>query len=772
MSPTKLSQSPLASQSLLETLQSSPHQFLQPSAVLHTAVLQAVKEYLDPLAQNVSSSQGQRLQRERKTRKRKRSQRYVDGEQGKEKVLKIRKIALADFAVEQVWEQARRVLDAAGNEALLELANIAAQEGLRGKGADVAHGDGANGWSDASSDDSDEGDDDEIEDSDPEEVADNDFDGLDDEAGGVEFLVSEEEDLGAVDGVSKGHDGHGDVEDDASEDSDDQRVPRLTTDKFGLNDGFFSIDDFNKGTQFLEIQDARGDPDDGAASDEEDVDWDVDPLNPTSAVPQKSKALGLEGAGSRRNYESEAGAEDGTEELSDLDDDDEEAGPTFGNMALTGAEEDSDDELSLEEDGLNGDMYDTNGLGDTSNIMYADFFAAPARAKRSKNKRGRPNPHNFPTQNMNAGGSNLHIVEKPSRDEDTQRTIARVHRDLFSESSESEPDDSQEAQNFDTGDPKERRSTHERRQAALQQEIRKLEQELVSKRDWQLAGEARATDRPQNALLEEDLDFERVGKPVPVITAEVSEDIEALIKRRIVAREFDEVVRRRPDSLNASVRRGKLDDYELSEQRSKQGLAELYEEQHLRRTDPNFVEVKDEKLKKEHGEIERLWKDVAAKLDALSSWHYRPKPQAPQLEVRVDAPTLTMEEARPTAGSSVAGASALAPQEVYRAGDDRREHEVLGTDGLPIKREELSREQKRRRRQRDKERKKKAGVNEQRRNGGLGLTQKTMDERNVIGNLKRSGVKLIGKKGQLTDVDGRDAKKTDFDAITGGAFKL
>ena len=108
-----------------------------------------------------------------------------------------------------------------------------------------------------------------------------------------------------------------------------------------------------------------------------------------------------------------------------------------------------------------------------------------------------------------------------------------------------------------------------------------------------------------NSLLEEDLDFERAGKPVPVITAEVSESIEELIKRRILAHDFQDIIRRRPDGLATGKdgRRGKL-DFELDDSKSKKGLAEEYEEEHLRRTDPNFVDVKDEKLEKEQKEIE------------------------------------------------------------------------------------------------------------------------------------------------------------------------
>jgi U3 small nucleolar RNA-associated protein MPP10 len=36
------------------------------------------------------------------------------------------------------------------------------------------------------------------------------------------------------------------------------------------------------------------------------------------------------------------------------------------------------------------------------------------------------------------------------------------------------------------------------------------------------------------------LDFERAGKPVPIVGEETREEIDALIKRRILAEEFDE----------------------------------------------------------------------------------------------------------------------------------------------------------------------------------------------------------------------------------------
>jgi U3 small nucleolar RNA-associated protein MPP10 len=82
----------------------------------------------------------------------------------------------------------------------------------------------------------------------------------------------------------------------------------------------------------------------------------------------------------------------------------------------------------------------------------------------------------------------------------------------------------------------------------------------------------------------------------------------------------------------------------------------------FRRLILRYVDKRDEKLKKEHAEIETLWKDISAKLDALSNWHYRPKPPQPSINVVADVPTISMEDARPTAGGDVGGISMLAPQ--------------------------------------------------------------------------------------------------------------
>jgi U3 small nucleolar RNA-associated protein MPP10 len=203
------------------------------------------------------------------------------------------------------------------------------------------------------------------------------------------------------------------------------------------------------------------------------------------------------------------------------------------------------------------------------------------------------------------------------------------------------------------------------------------------------------------------------------------------------------------------MRRGR---FELEDTKSGKGLAEIYEQEHLQNTDPNFVDARDEKLKKEHAEIEALWKSIRAKLDSLSSWHYRPKPAAANLEIRVDAPAIAMEDARPTAGGEVAGASMLAPQELYKPGDEKNKGEVVTKGGMPIAREEMSREQKLRRRRREKSKAKKALSNEAPKETKAGKESK--EKKAILGDLKRGGVQVIGKKGQLTDVEGKQVRET------------
>ena len=703
-------------QTLVSTLRNSSYLFLHSSPNLHAAALAIAKRYLDPLAASVSRTQEERLQELRRNKKRKRSELEDGSANG---ILRLKQVHLEGFETQQVWEQARRVLDASRNEidrSLLQLelsargrqsvaANSDAPDGIRAQVKTVRFQEDGFETSDAE-DDLDQ------PESDLESVS-QDLELLEDE------VAFNDEDIKSGNGIDV--DDGDDIEvDDVNLEIDDvldeDQAESFVPDKHGLNDGFFSIDEFNRTSEFLEQQDARGDPNDGAASDEEDIDWDAD----LHAYP-----------GLRADNENTNG-----DTLGDYNDS-EDGGPTFGNVDLnapdTPSHSDNDDDIEEAQQNSN-----------TNDIKYADFFEPPPRAL-TKSSRRRALPKTQPSPQ--------------APEDDIQRTISAVRRDLFEDDlpnpSDSEGDVSALPGSQDL-------SSHQKRQAAISAQIRQLEAANVAKRDWTLSGEARAAERPINSLLEEDLDFERVGKPVTVVTKEVSEDIEALIKRRILAREFDEVIRRRPGLVTQTpdIRRGRT---ELDDTRDKRGLGELYEEEHLRAIDPaGHPDKRDERLKKQHAEIERLWKDVSFKLDALSSFNYRPKPPELNVKVVTDAPAVRMEDARPSGVGGVGdiggGESRLAPQEVYKPGDEKVREEVVA-GGKPVGREEMTREEKLRRRRREKERIRKAGGTIQKKkteegktagSGGSKKSIKRKEERDgVMEDLKKLGVKVSGMKGDV-----------------------
>ena len=134
---------------------------------------------------------------------------------------------------------------------------------------------------------------------------------------------------------------------------------------------------------------------------------------------------------------------------------------------------------------------------------------------------------------------------------------------------------------------------------------------------------------------------------------------------------------------------------------------------------------------------------------------------------------MTLEDARPTgAGGDIGSAGLLAPQEVYTPGEAKGKSEVVTKGGAIVAREELTREEKKRRRRREKERAKKAGPQQQGDGSKTGRREsaKTKEKKEILGGLKKGGVKVIGRKGEIRDVDGQAVKEGV--AISGNRLKL
>ncbi|KAK3381291.1 U3 small nucleolar ribonucleoprotein complex, subunit Mpp10 [Podospora didyma] len=703
---------------------SNRHVFLRPSPLISTGSLQLAKETLDSLAVQVSDQQQLRLRDAGKKRKREVPHDMTD-------VLKIRKLHIDGFETGQVWQQAKKIIASALDESSRLLEELE-------EGYEVEEGTGENATLVEFGEDgfeigSDEGDsvdassasDDEA---DTEDSDDDDDDGAsisngeDTEMIGDDISAAEDDDDDEDDEEEDDEEDVEKVDEEEEEDDDNEPVAEFAEDPDGLNDGFFLLDEFNKQTQMFEAQDARADPNTDNFSDDESVDWHADPMSEGKAGKKTLHAL-----------------DDEEDDLAMDDGEDEEDAPPLGMDVDRIGEADDGDDLGL-------------GIEDANDLYYKDFFAPPQRKSKTGNQR---KPRVFPQP------------KKPD-EADIERAENDVRRDLFED--HSEHSDSEDAlSDVSAGNPKSRRSALARRQAKVAEEIRKLESELVAKRAWTLSGEAKAVDRPVNSLLEEDLDFEHVGKPIPIVTEEVSESIEALIKRRILAREFDELIRRRPDTFGNSngARRGLV---EVEDTKGKKGLAELYEEEHIKKSNPDsYVSQADEKVKADEDEIKRMWLDISAKLDSLSSWHYKPKPAAPTLNIVADVATIAMEDAQPTTAQGVAGGeSMIAPQEVYAPGKESAEQgEVIAKSGLPIARQEMTREEKLRRRRRDKERIRKAGGVD----ANNPMSKKKQAEKEAMSDLKKGGVRVINRKGEMVGLDG---KKTAEHKVTStsGSFKL
>lgn len=258
--------------------------------------------------------------------------------------------------------------------------------------------------------------------------------------------------------------------------------------------------------------------------------------------------------------------------------------------------------------------------------------------------------------------------------------------DHFDENEEMESGETKQLLDDDEDeDDGEALTSHQKRMKKLQESIADLEKENTAEKQWTLKGESSKKERPVNSLLEEDLEFDYAAKPTPVVTEETTESLEDLIKKRIVDGLWDDVERKLAPSEQAELearraarQAGKTD---LSDEKPKQSLAEVYEDEYSRQQkaadDPKAAQ-RNEALEREHGVLKHMLTDLFRKLDALSHGQYTPHAAHAELTVlgstnattedgiATTTPTATasidMEEVIPV---HVSDAQLLAPHEVY-----------------------------------------------------------------------------------------------------------
>lgn len=216
-----------------------------------------------------------------------------------------------------------------------------------------------------------------------------------------------------------------------------------------------------------------------------------------------------------------------------------------------------------------------------------------------------------------------------------------------------------------------------------QQRIRQAEQNRLAG-SWQMKGEVAGGDRPRDALLDEDLIMEHALPSAPVITESLTAKLEERLKKRILANHFDDVVRRNPrlTNIHEDARAQKIllqDKMDMEGQKSKASLVDLYEKEFLERQQKNNSSssssgkdgaVATALSAMEQDELKTLqqWKRIAQHLDALSNFHFTPKPVAADLDARVravqdQAPAISVESKGMFALSRE---KVLAPQDLFR----------------------------------------------------------------------------------------------------------
>lgn len=501
-----------------------------------------------------------------------------------------------------------------------------------------------------------------------------------------------------------------------------------------------------------EAQDAEMEEDQDDEEDDEDDELDVDMENLEENDDYVESGLEDEGLEQENELEEEDEDDEGADEEDGAESTEKDA---FGlNDGIFNLEDFQSQVLAMEQgedeepsddniDYLAGSDGQDSDPEQGDSMKFNDFFAPPKKTKKSKFKAPRRNQIEEEDEFAGFGSE--------PEDEAYEEVMDSVRKDLFADEDDKEQDDESEGL-----------SKFEKQQKEMRSIIEELESANVAPKKWEVSGEAKAKDRPQNSLIEAELDFERSAKPVPIITQDSVETLEEMIRRRIRLNEFDELSRKIPTGI-PEFQRSKLVD--VQETKSQKSLAELYEEDQVKRDNPDtYVTAEQEQQDSAHKEIKDLWQDLSRKLDTLSSWTYTPKAPKPSISIVANTAAIAMEEAQPTA---MATEATLAPQEVYRPETDGK-REVVGHSGLPVAKSEMTREE--RKRERRKHKAKRTKVLKEREETQRAKAQNKGSRADVMETLKKGNVTIIDKKGEKRDLSGK--LKKDHVAAGGSRLKL
>jgi len=328
-----------------------------------------------------------------------------------------------------------------------------------------------------------------------------------------------------------------------------------------------------------------------------------------------------------------------------------------------------------------GDDQDEDDDGDAVNVTAVTFFGQPKKPSKEylSKLKGSDSAYKRKVKNRKVSFIDEDADEVDSWN-DHDFTEGEDWRGKDSEDTEAHQEDDDNSHTINDGTPaeaekentqedivekkeSEKLSSHAIHAKKLNELTKKLEEEALAEKPWQMIGESKASQRPVNSLLDTTADFEFATKLAPIITVEHTSSIEDVIKQRILAEDWDDVVPRELPDIGLSKRNGELP--EVSQEKSKLSLGELYEREYLKKAvgyDADAAERETEEGKAKN-EMKMLFANLCSKLDALSNYHFAPRPVADEVDVKTSAtPAIAMEEVLPL---YVSDARAAAPEEIY-----------------------------------------------------------------------------------------------------------
>ena len=215
--------------------------------------------------------------------------------------------------------------------------------------------------------------------------------------------------------------------------------------------------------------------------------------------------------------------------------------------------------------------------------------------------------------------------------------------DIASEGDEDEDDEEDDEEMNEEPEFKKPRGLGElaKKLADLEDEIADIESKQIDKKHWTLTGEVSGKSRPLNSILEANIELpfgHMAGKRLDTTDKELMVDendfdpenpekpvfdIELIIKQRVADRTFDDVLRRKVETVIIDDK--PKDRHEgLQFEKSQLGLAEVYAKQYEKDIFNQSEEA--EKHSAEKDEARALFAKLMHKLDCLTNFNFAPRP--------------------------------------------------------------------------------------------------------------------------------------------------